>query len=92
VFGWGSKARDAAKRSAEWARLERDIEAAGERSFTEAQLADWVAKCNDLEAGEPAFHPGLWERCYLRACENLGHKPSDPSSKWTRWRPAIVVH
>lgn len=91
VFGWGGKARDAAKRSTEWARLERDIEAAGERSFTEAQLAEWAGRCNDIEAGEPSLHPGLWERCYLRACQSLGHT-APPGSVWARLRPAIFIH
>lgn len=92
VFGWGGKSRDAAKRAVDWASLERDIEAAGERQFSEAQLGEWGARCNDIEAGEPALHPGLWERCYLRACESHGHIPGEPKSRWTRWRPAIVVH
>ncbi|HEX6704592.1 MAG TPA: hypothetical protein VF169_07515 [Albitalea sp.] len=92
VFAWGSKARDAARRSAEWANLEKEMEEAGERTFTEPQLAVWAGKCNGLEAGEPAMHPGLWERCYLRACEALGSKPKTPGRWWDRVRPAIVIH
>lgn len=92
VFGWGNKARDAAKRSTEWARLEQEIESAGERNFTESQLSEWAAKCSEIEHGEPAAHPGLWERTYLQACKSLGHEPEKPSSRLTRWRPAIIVH
>jgi len=35
VFGFGAKSRDSGKRSADWALIERDIEARGERSFDE---------------------------------------------------------
>lgn len=72
VFGWGAKARDAAKRSAEWSALHRDIDAAGERQFTERQLDSWFGRCNELEAGEPAANQVLLERCYRRAVEALG--------------------
>jgi hypothetical protein len=91
VFGFGNKVRDSAKRSAEWALLERDIDAAGERSFTEVQLSQWTARCNELEAGEPAPHPALLERAYLLACVSMGSKPS-PGSFWNRHRPALVIH
>jgi hypothetical protein len=92
VFGFGSKARESAKRSAEWALLERDIESAGERDFTEQQLSDWSARCNEIEAGEPAPHLGLLERCYLRACAALGSTPSPSTlSTWQRIRPAIFI-
>ena len=75
VFGFGTKARDSAKRSSEWAMLERDIELAGERHFTEDQLSQWASRCNEIEAGEPAAHPGLFERANHRACEAMGSKP-----------------
>lgn len=92
VFGFGNKARESAKRSAEWALLERDIERAGERDFTESQLNDWSARCNEIEAGEPAPHPRLLEQSYLRACAALGSKPSPSTlSKWQRIRPAIFI-
>lgn len=82
VFGFGNKARDAAKRSTEWAQLERDIEAAGQRTFTEDQLAQWAAKANEIEAGEPAANRILLERCYLRACESLGATPEPKGLPW----------
>lgn len=91
VFGFGTKSRDSAKRSAEWALIERDIEALGERSFTETDVNKWAARCNELEAGEPAAHPGLIERCSIRASEALGAKPSQVSF-WRRHRPAIFIH
>ncbi|MDN4038675.1 hypothetical protein [Massilia sp. YIM B02443] len=90
VFGFGTKARDSAKRSSEWALLERDIEARGERSFVEADLNTWCARCNEIEASEPAAHPGLLERCYIRACETLGSTPGK-ASFWRRHRPAIFI-
>lgn len=72
VFGFGNKARDSAKRTAEWTQLERDIEAAGERDFTEPQINQWAARANEIESGEPAPHHRLLERCYERAVEALG--------------------
>lgn len=90
VFGFGSKARDAAKRSSEWALLERDIEAAGERDFKESNLSEWAARTNGLEAGEPAAHPGLFERANVRACEALGSKPGKVGW-WRLHRPAIFI-
>lgn len=91
VFGFGNKARDAARRSAEWTALDRQIDAAGERSFTEAQLDEWKARCSEIESGEPALHPGLFERSYLRACESIGAVPTAKSSAWNRRRPAILL-
>jgi hypothetical protein len=90
VFGFGNKARDAAKRSSEWALMERDIEAAGERDFTESQLSEWAARCNSLEAGEPAAHPGLFERANARACEAMGSKQGKVGW-WKMNRPAIFI-
>ncbi len=72
VFGYGNKARDSVKRSAEWAQLEREIDQVGERDYTEAQLNGWFAQANDLEASEPSAHRILFERCYERTVENLG--------------------
>lgn len=92
VFGFGNKARDSAKRSAEWALLERDIEIAGERDFSEDQLNQWAARCNEIEASEPAAHPGLLERCYQRACAAIGSAPIMPASIWQRYRPVIILH
>lgn len=90
VFGWGNKARDGARRASEWATLERDIEAAGERGFTEQQLAEWFARCNEIEIGEPPQHRILWERCYLRATKTLGGTPSIGGPP--TWWPVIVLH
>jgi hypothetical protein len=90
VFGFGSKARDAVKRSTDWALLEKDIEAAGERNFTEDQLAEWAARCNGLEAGEPPAHPALFERANVRACEAMGSTPGKVGW-WRLNRPAIFI-
>jgi hypothetical protein len=75
VFGFGNKARDSAKRSAEWTLLARDIEAVGERHFNEVHLNQWAARAVEIEVGAPALHRGLVERCYLRACKELGSTP-----------------
>jgi hypothetical protein len=91
VFGFGTKARDSARRSADWALLERDMERVGERNYTEEQLNEWTARCNEIEAGEPSSHPGLMERSYLRACAAMGSKPKH-TSRWLRYRPAIIIH
>lgn len=91
VFGFGGKSRDSAKRSAEWTLIERDIEARGERAFTEEDINKWAAWCNEIEAGEPAAHPGLFERCNDRACEAMGSNPGKISF-WRRHRPAIFIH
>lgn len=93
VFGFAAKARDSAKRHSEWTLLQRDIELAGQRDFTESDLAKWAARCNEIEAGEPAAHPGLMERCYQRACIALGQAPetASPLSFWQRYCPPIVI-
>lgn len=90
VFGFGKKSRESEKRSADWALIERDIEARGEREFTEADLNKWAARCNEVEAGEPAPHPGLFERCNQRACESMGSKPGKVSF-WRLHRPAFFI-
>lgn len=81
VFGWGTKGRDAAERSAQWAKLDQDIEHAGERDFKEQQLNAWAARCNEIEAGEPAPNPRLFARCEVRACASLGRVPHGPVPK-----------
>lgn len=91
VFGYGNKARDSVKRSAEWAQLERDIELAGERGFTEEQLNQWTARANDIEAGEPAAHRALLERCYERAVEALGGTAEIKLNLFERYIPPINV-
>lgn len=79
---------------AEGALLERDIELAGQRDFSEADLSRRAARCNEIEAGEPAAHPGLMERCYQRACTALGLIPAGPAALtfWQRHRPPVVIH
>lgn len=72
VFSYGNKARDSAKRASDWALLERDIDLAGERDFTEQQLNKWLARCNEIEAGEPSAHRRLMELCTKRANDSLG--------------------
>ncbi|MBC3932617.1 hypothetical protein [Undibacterium curvum] len=91
VFGFGNKARDSAKRSAEWARLDHDIELGGETNFVETDINQWAARCSEIESSEPAQHPGLFERSYLRACEALGSTPHE-SRFWRRIRPVILLH
>jgi hypothetical protein len=93
VFGFGSKARDSSKRAPEWALLERDMERAGERHFTEDQLNEWSARCNEIEAGEPAQHPVLWEECFQRACTALGSMPKASARLgWRRHLPIVFLH
>lgn len=93
VFGYGNKARDSVKRSTEWAQLERDIDQVGERDFTEAQINQWRARANDLEAGEPAAHRVLLERCYERAVEALGGKAEDIRlGLFSRHLPIVMLH
>lgn len=91
VFGWSGKARDAARRAAEWSGLDHDIDAAGEHGFTEAQIDAWAARANKIESGEPAMHPGLHERAYLRACASLGMTPKTAPTRWQQHRPAIII-
>jgi hypothetical protein len=92
VFGFGAKARDSAKRSSEWALIERDIEAKGERSAEEADLNKWSARCSELEAGEPAQNTALIEKCYVRACKALKCTPDPNASWWDRYRIPIIIH
>jgi hypothetical protein len=91
VFGYGQKARDGAKRSIEWAQLERDIDAIGERDFTEDQINQWFARANDIEAGEPAAHPILLERCFERAVAALGGTAEEKLSRFQKYAPLILV-
>ena len=91
VFGYGNKARDSVKRSAEWAQLERDIELIGERDFTEEQINQWFARANDIEAGEPAAHRILLKRCQERADEALGGKTDDKLGFFGRHFPPIMI-
>ena len=72
VFGYGQKARDSIKFSAEWAMLEREIDQAGERDFTEQQINTWFARANEIEASEPSAHKRLFKRCHQRAVKTLG--------------------
>ncbi len=95
VLGYGNKARDSVKRSSEWALLERDIEMAGERDFTEEQINQWFARANEIEAGEPAAHRILLERCYERAAKALGGKPEEIKlrfyERFLRLFPPIMI-
>lgn len=92
VFGYGAKARDAAKRATEWAMLDRDINAVGPRDFTDQHLNAWAARCNEIEAGEPAPNCLLLQRSYERACLAIGATPSKTLSGWSsRWRPILLL-
>lgn len=91
VFGFGNKARDSVKRSAEWALLERDIERIGERGFTEEDISEWLSRANEIEAGEPAAHRILFERCYERAVEALGGGAIIKLSTFERYLPPIFM-
>lgn len=92
VLGWGNKSRDASRRHTEWAGLERDIEAVGERGFTETQVTAWFARANEIEATEPVANKVLLERAYLQACTILGVSPSTEGSvKAATWRPVIAL-
>lgn len=89
VLGWAAKASDASRRAADWVALERDIEAAGLRQYTEAQLDAWAARCSTIESGEPAPNRRLLERAYRDACETLGAAPQPGGPR--PWLPAVVV-
>jgi len=91
VFGYGNKARDSVKRSAEWAQLDRDIDLVGERDFTEEQINQWFARANEIEAGEPAAHRILLERCFERAVEALGGKAEIKLGIFGRHFPPIMI-
>lgn len=95
VFGYGNKARDSAKRSAEWTQLERDIEQVGEHGYTEEQLNQWFARANEIEAGEPAAHRILLEKCYERAAKALGGQPEEIKlrfyERFIRLLPPIMI-
>jgi hypothetical protein len=91
VFGYGQKARDSVKRSTEWAQLERDIDSVGERDFTEEQINQWFSSANDIEAGEPAAHPILLERCFERAVDALGGTAEIKLNYLQRHAPIIMV-
>lgn len=91
VFGFASKARDAAKRATEWAMLDRDIHSIGPQIFTADQVNSWAARCNEIEAGEPAPNYLLLQRSYERACEAIGATPSKIGSKFNKFLPIILI-
>ena len=92
VFGWGAKARDAAKRSADWTGLDRDIARTGERRFTEEDLDEWNARCCEVESTEPAPNQVLLEQSYRRACAALDRKPESSNAPWGfRWRVPVLI-
>ncbi|HEY4081353.1 MAG TPA: hypothetical protein VGM81_11685 [Burkholderiaceae bacterium] len=92
VFGWGAKARDAAKRCSDWIGLDRDIARTGERSFVEADLDEWKARCCELESSEPAPNHVLWEQSCSRACTALGRTPSKEGAPvLAMWRVPFLI-
>lgn len=90
VLGWGNKARDAMKRANDWILLERDIEAAGERKFVEGQLDQWMARCNEIESGEPAANERRFELAFIRACTSLDQKPVDAKNRF-KYHVALFI-
>lgn len=87
VFGYGAKARDASKRSAEWTLLERDIDAIGERDYTEEMVNDWAARCHSIELGEPVANKWLLHRCSESAALAMGGEAQQRTKPWhERWR------
>lgn len=83
VFSWGNKARDASKRSTEWASLEKDIDHVGERNFTEQQVNDWLSRCSSIESGEPAPNRALLNICSERTTRILnGTFNEKPTPSW----------
>jgi hypothetical protein len=91
VYGYGNKARDSGKRASDWALLERDIELAGERDFTETQIGQWVARCNEIEAGEPASHQLLMELCSKRANVALGGEYDLQLTRFQKLFPIVFI-
>ncbi|MFY1885171.1 hypothetical protein ACOTCJ_25800 [Achromobacter xylosoxidans] len=91
VFGYAAKARDAAKRATEWAMLDRDINAVGPTDFTAQQVNSWAARCNEIEAGEPAPNKRLFQQSYERACIALGGTPTVKSGWLSRHVPAFLI-
>lgn len=91
VFGYGIKARDSVRRSTEWAQLERDIEQVGEHDFTESHINLWVARANEIEAGEPAAHAVLFERCFERAVVVLGGEVDRKLNAFQRYFPPLLI-
>lgn len=79
VFGWGAKARDASRRASQWISLLRDIQAAGERTFTEAQLDGWAAEANELESTEPPANERLLKQAFLATEQLYKDRPADLS-------------
>jgi hypothetical protein len=91
VFGYGQKARDSIKFSAEWALLEREIDQAGERDFTEHQINTWFARANEIEASEPSAHKRLLKRCHQRAVTALGGTMESSKSWLDLYCPVFLV-
>lgn len=75
VWGWGNKSRDASRRASQWIGLLRDIQAAGERTFTEAQLDAWAAEANEIEMSEPPPNRRLLEQAHHDTEKQFQEKP-----------------
>ena len=82
VFQWGSKARDSAKRSAEWTQLEKDLEKVGPRKADDEKVTAWNARAAEIEAGEPAINQHLMWRSINRACVALGAEQEQQAKGW----------
>lgn len=77
VFNLGNRARDAAQRAGQWVSLLREIEAAGERRFSEEQIDAWCAKANEVEMSEPAANKWLLKRSFDATERMFQEKPGN---------------
>lgn len=82
VFQWGAKSRDAAKRSAEWTLLVREMEKAGAAECGPEHLNLWRSRCAEIESGEPSANEYLKWRAIDRACETLDAEKIVPAGRW----------
>lgn len=88
VFGWGAKARDASRRASQWISLLRDIQGAGERTFTEAQLDAWTAQANELESTEPPANERLLKQVFAATEQLYRDRPENLSNPIV---PGVIV-
>lgn len=84
VFGWSTKAKDAAKRCSEWTGLQAEIDRVGERGYTEEQLCQWQASCTSIESGEPSPNTRLFGNCTSKAATALG-SPGAKTKRMPWW-------
>lgn len=91
VVGLADLAKRHGALAADFARLEAEIMAAGERDFTETQLAQWSARVREIEVSEPRTLAALVNLCQNDLAIAAGHPDRVVALPWyQRWLAHLV--